>query len=92
MIENANVEVLIKKMLDRCRYTGKQLGRFLSRTTIKISHLKLKALKTFAVRIHSEIEQGYTIPDWKNHIFMCNNTFKRFWENVHLAKSIQCQH
>lgn len=91
-IENANVEVLIKICWIDAGIMVSSWEDSCQEPPLGSVILTLKALKTFAVRIHSEIEQGYTIPDWKNHIFMCDNIFKRFWENVHLAKSIQCQH
>lgn len=89
-IENAPVEVLIKT----CWIGSNLMFKVVSSQEPPLGSVivTLSAIKTLAVRIHSEIEQGYTIPDWKNHIFMCHKLFNCVWEKVHLEKSIQCQH
>lgn len=86
-IENVHVEVLIQHCWidEHQSILDKLMPDFaccLEKTPEGSVSLSTSDIETFAKRIYSEKEKGEHIPEWDDHIFMQQEIFKTFWENI----------
>ncbi|XP_061178414.1 uncharacterized protein LOC133187059 [Saccostrea echinata] len=85
-IENADIDYI----LSRCSLPEEKIKQRIAKTIgPTLENVELKAIDKLVDRIRVEIEQGHSIPNWKNHVFRNHETFNNKWNNVSSASNCE---
>lgn len=76
LIETVNFRVL----LNMCWLDNTLLDKLIMKSIPEGSIcISVNSYLPLAKRIHSETLQGYSLPQWQNHVFMSHKTFREVW-------------